>query len=165
MFFKKILLFLCIICTYFLSVPSSFAFDKANRLGLGASTELQTSFPAISFKLQKNKTFAFGGLLGVSTDTQNGGQGVGVKLYRNIFDEPQLNFYMAGMGAFLNNKINSTSYSGFQFDLSFGSEFHFAGLNSLGLSFEFGVSAYKLNNFIFRTLGNNFFVSAVHFYL
>ena len=165
MFFKKILLKLCVLGLLILPLHTGLAFDKTNRLGLGASTQLQTNFPALSFKLQKNKTFAFGGLLGVSSDTQNGGQGIGVKLYRNIFDEPQLNFYMSGMGAFLNNKVNSTSYSGFQFDLSFGSEFHFTGLNSLGLSFEFGVSAYKLNNFIFRTLGNNFFVSSVHFYL
>jgi hypothetical protein len=165
MFFKKIRLYFTLVCIYIFCAQSGYAFDKTNRLGLGASTELQTNFPALSFKMQKNKTFAFGGLLGVSSDAQNGGQGVGIKLYRNIFDEPQLNFYMAGMGAFLNNKVNSTSYSGFQFDLSFGSEFHFSGLNSLGLSFEFGVSAYKLNNFIFRTLGNNFFVSSVHFYL
>jgi hypothetical protein len=165
MFFKKFLFNLWFLGIILLPLQEGFAFDKTNRLGLGASTQLQTNFPAISFKLQKNKTFAFGGLVGVSSDSQNGGQGIGIKFYRNIFDEPQLNFYMSGMGAFLNNKVNSTSYSGFQFDLSFGSEFHFTGLNSLGLSFEFGVSAYKLNNFIFKTLGSNFFVSSVHFYL
>ncbi|MGZ3809806.1 MAG: hypothetical protein ACXVCE_17110, partial [Bacteriovorax sp.] len=78
---------------------------------------------------------------------------------------PQLNFYFAGMGALIDNKVNRTNYSGFQFDLSLGSEFHFTGLNSLGFSFEFGASAFKKKDFVFQTLGNNFIVSAIHFYL
>jgi len=141
------------------------AFDKMHRLGLGMSNQLKNDFPALSFKTQKNRSFAFGGLAGLSTDKNNGGHGVGLKVYRNIFDEPQLNFYFAGMGALLSNKINQTTYSGFQFDLSLGSEFHFTGLNSIGFSFEFGVSASKTKEFVFQTLGNNFVVSAVHFYL
>lgn len=143
----------------------SHAFDKMHRLGLGMSNQLKNDFPALSFKTQKNRSFAFGGLAGISTDKNDGGYGVGLKVYRNIFDEPQLNFYFAGMGALLSNKINQTSYSGFQFDLSMGSEFHFTGLNSIGFSFEFGVSASKTKEFVFQTLGNNFVVSAVHFYL
>jgi hypothetical protein len=129
------------------------------------TNQLKNSFPAISFKLQKNRSFALGGLMGISTDGTSGGHGVGLKAYRNIFDEPQLNFYLAGMGAIISNKINTTSYSGFQFDLSLGSEFHFTGLNSIGFSFEFGVSAHKTKEFVFQTLGNNFIVSEIHFYL
>ena len=143
----------------------SYAFDKMNRLGVGMSNQLHNDFPALSFKIQKNRSFAFSGLAGLSTDLNNGGFGVGMKVFRNIFDEPQLNFYMAGMGALLSNKVNSTSYSGFQFDLSLGSEFHFTGLNSIGFSFEFGASAYKKKDFVIQTLGNNFIVSAIHFYL
>lgn len=163
----KILAFslMTLVITLLTYTPSTHAFDKMNRLGLGMSNQLKNDFPALSFKTQKNRSFAFGGLLGLSTDKNNGGYGVGMKVYRNIFDEPQLNFYLAGMGALMNNKINQTSYSGFQFDLSLGSEFHFSGLNSIGFSFEFGVSASKTKDFIFQTLGNNFIVSAVHFYL
>ena len=145
--------------------PEVFAFEKINRLGVGMSNELKSNFPALSFKIQKNRSFAFGGLAGISTDATNGGYGVGLKFYKIIFDEPQLNFYMATMGALLSNKIDSTSYSGFQADLSFGSEFNFTGLNSLGFSFEFGLSAFKKKEFVFQTLGNNFIVSAIHFYL
>jgi len=143
----------------------AWSLEKTNRLGVGMANQLKNDFPSFSFKVQKNRSFAYGGLVGLSTDESNGGYGVGLKLYRNIFDEPQLNFYMAGMGALLSNKINKTSYSGFQFDLSFGSEFHFTGLNSLGFSFEFGVSAYKKKEFVFQTLGNHFVVSGIHFYL
>jgi hypothetical protein len=142
-----------------------FSYDKIGRLGIGLSNEFNNNVPALSFKMQKNRSFALGGLLGISSSETNGGYGAGLKLYRNIFDEPQLNFYFAGLGAITSSKVNSTSYSGFQFDLSLGSEFHFTGLNSIGFSFEFGVSAYKAKNFVFQTMGNTFVVSGVHFYL
>jgi hypothetical protein len=165
--FKKVKTLISVFSLLFLGfyASESLAFDKMNRLGIGMSNQLHNDFPALSFKIQKNRSFAFGGLAGLSTDPNNGGYGIGIKVYRNIFDEPQLNFYMAGMGAILGNKISSTTYSGFQFDLSLGSEFHFTGLNSIGFSFEFGASAFKKKDFVFQTLGNNFIVSAIHFYL
>ncbi len=162
--FIKTLLITLITASVCLS-PKSEAYDKMNRLGVGMTNQLKNDFPALSFKVQHNKSFAIGGMMGLSTEKNNGGFGAGLKVYRNIFDEPQLNFYFAGMGALLNNKVNQATYSGFQFDLSLGSEFHFTGLNSIGFSFEFGVSAYKKSDFVFQTLGNNFIVSAVHFYL
>lgn len=143
----------------------SMAFDKIGRLGVGMSNQLKTNVPSLSFKMQKNRSVAFSGLASISTASEDGGFGVGLKIFRNIFDEPQCNFYFAGMGAILNTKVNSTSYSGFQFDLSFGSEFHFVGLNSIGFSFEFGASATKAKNFSFQTLGSSFVVSGIHFYL
>ena len=146
-------------------VSGAYALEKNNRLGVGMTNQLKNEFPAISFKTQKSRSFAYSGMLGFSSSEKNGGYGTGLKLYRNIFDEPQLNFYAAFAAALLSNKIAGATYSGFQFDLSFGSEFHFTGLNSLGFSFEFGVSANKKKDFVFETLGNNFFVAGIHFYL
>lgn len=149
-----------------LSLPiKASALEKTNRLGVGMTNQLKNDFPAFSFKMQKNRSFGYGGMVGLSTSQASGGYGAGLKLYRNIFDEPQLNFYMAGAAALLSNKIGGVNYSGFQFDLSFGSEFHFSGLNSLGFSFEFGVSANKKKEFVFETLGNHFIISGIHFYL
>lgn len=162
MFSWKTLLVLAYIS---LTLSTSLAYDKVNRLGLGMTNQLKNDFPALSFKLQKNRSFALGGLFGISSSPESGGYGVGLKAYRNIFDEPQLSFYFAGMGAILSNKENRTNYTGFQFDLSLGSEFHFSGLQSIGFSFEFGASAFKKKDFVFQTLGNSFVVSAVHFYL
>ena len=157
----RALLALCLL--FFVSGAS--ALEKTNRMGVGMTNQLKNDFPAISFKTQKSRSFAYGGMLGLSTSDTKGGYGAGLKLYRNIFDEPQLNFYMAGAAALLSNKIGGKNYSGFQFDLSFGSEFHFTGLNSLGFSFEFGVSANKKKDFVFETLGNNCLVAGIHFYL
>ncbi len=152
------------LCLFF-HVIGAYALEKNNRMGVGMTNQLKNDFPALSFKTQKSRSFAYGGMAGLSSSQSNGGYGAGLKLYRNIFDEPQLNFYMAGMAAILANKMAGVNYSGFQFDLSFGSEFHFSGLNSLGFSFEFGVSANKKKDFVFETLGNNFLVAGIHFYL
>jgi hypothetical protein len=161
---KLVLLALCLL---FLTpfTPSAQALEKTNRLGIGMTNQLKNEFPALSFKIQKSKTFALGGMLGLSTSDKEGGYGAGVKFYRNIFDEPQLNFYVSGMLGLLSNKINGTGQSGFQVDLSLGSEFHLSGLNSIGFSFEFGVSANKKKDFVFETIGNNFVVAGIHFYL
>lgn len=158
---KSVLVAVCLVLMSF----GAQALEKTNRLGVGMSNQLKNDFPALSFKIQKSKSLAIGGMFGLSTADSNGGYGAGVKFYRNIFDEPQLNFYFSGMGALLSNKIGGISYSGFQFDLSLGSEFHFSGLNSLGFSFEFGVSANKKKDFVFETLGSHFVVAGIHFYL
>lgn len=142
------------------------AIERVGRLGVGMSNQLKTDIPAISFKLQKSKSTAFSLLGGIDTDESSGGWGVGAKLFRNIFEEPQLNFYGAVMGALINKKINqSQSNSGFQFDLTMGSEFSFTGLSSIGFSFEFGVSLNKLEEFRVQTVGDSFIVAAAHFYL
>lgn len=158
---KRLIIAVCL----FFTVTGAQALEKTNRLGVGMTNQLKNDFPALSFKMQKTRSFAYGGMAGISTSDTSGGYGVGIKLYRNIFDEPQLNFYLSGMGALLSNKINGVSHSGFQIDLSFGSEFHFTGLNSLGFSFEFGVSANKKKDFVFETLGSHFIVAGIHFYL
>lgn len=148
-----------------LASQNSRAYDKIDRLGVGLSNELKNDISSLSFKIQKNRTFALGGLVGISSNQKTGGYGAGLKFYRNIFDEPQLNFYMTGMAALLSKKINDTTNSGFQIDAGLGTEFHFTGLNSIGFSFEFGMSANKVQNFSFETMGGSYLVSGVHFYL
>ena len=146
-----------------------FGADLRGRMGIGMTNQLANDIPAISLKIQQSKTFALGGLLGFKSDQDQTLYGAGIKLYRIIFDEPQLNFYMAGLFAtetFLDkqNKVDS----GFQIDGTMGTEFHFAGLESLGLSIEFGLSVRKADpdgGTSFETLGDSFIKSAVHFYL
>ena len=139
------------------------------RLGVGMTNQLANDIPAISLKIQQSKTFAIGGLLGFKSDEDATLYGAGVKFYRIIFDEPQLNFYFAGLFAsesYLNEK--NKAETGFQIDGTLGSEFHFQGLESLGFSLEFGVSVRKADEnggTSFQTLGDNFLKAAVHFYL
>ncbi len=157
----------CLLFVFILTALSSLAIaaDRTGRLGAGMSSQLRNGLPAISFKLQKSKSFAFGGLFALNTDEQSGGMGGAIKFYRVIFDEPQLNFYASGLLGLITKKTASISQSGFQVDLTLGSEFSFRGLGSLGFSFEFGLSLNKINNFVVETVGNHFVVAGVHFYL
>jgi len=147
-----------------LSSPSQ-ALDRRGRLGIGYSNELQNSIPTISLKLQKSKSFSFGALLNFSTDENKGGFGAGLKFYKIIFDEPQMNLYTSFLAALIRSKSITNSTSGFEADFALGSEFHFQGLSSLGFSFEFGVSMYNINKFVIQTQGNSMINAGVHFYL
>lgn len=161
---KRILL---LVTFLFVFASSTFAIDRTGRLGLGFSNQFKSDIPAISFKIQKSKSTALGALLAFDTETSSGGWGAGVKLFRNIFEEPQLNFYGAMLGGLINKKqgAGNAAKTGFQLDLTLGSEFSFAGLASLGFSFEFGVSFNKVNDFRVQTVGDSFIVAAAHFYL
>jgi hypothetical protein len=160
----KQFIFLALLTVIFIPKLTQAA-DRIGRLGAGMSSQLQISQPSLSFKLQKSKSFAIGAIFGVNSEEQSGGLGGGIKLYRNIFDEPQLNFYASGLVGFISKKTASISQSGFQIDLTLGSEFSFRGLGSLGFSFEFGLSLNKTDNFVVETVGNNFIIAGAHFYL
>ncbi len=152
-------------------VPAqTFAADLRGRMGVGASNQLANDLPAVSLKIQQNKTTSIGGLLGFKSDQDQTLYGAGVKFYRIIFDEPQLNFYLAGMFATLNylDDDREKTKTGFQVDGTLGTEFHFSGLESIGFSFEFGLTARNGDpegGTSFETLGDNFLKAAVHFYL
>ena len=142
------------------------SFERRGRLGVGFSNQLMIDVPAVSFKIQRSRSFAFGGILGVSTDSNDGGVGAGLKVFKILFDEPQLNFYSSLLGAYIKDKNGTASdVSGFQFDLTLGSEFSFVGLQSLGFSIDFGVSMNKLDDFVVETTAGGLVIAAVHFYL
>ena len=146
-----------------------FGADLRGRMGVGASNQLANDIPALSLKIQQSKTFAIGGLLGFKSDEDNTLYGAGLKFYRIIFDEPQLNFYMAGLLASLNYLDDKDkTKSGYQVDGTLGAEFHLAGIESIGFSFEFGLSvrdAEPKGGTSFETLGDQFVKAGVHFYL
>jgi hypothetical protein len=150
--------------TFFLFSTDSNAMNRMSRLGLGYTGQLVTNMDALSFKIQKGKGMSFGGLLGYSSG-DSGGFGAGVKVYKILFNEPKLDFYAAAMAAMLSQKTAGVAESGFQVDLTLGSEFSFEGIESLGFSVEFGLSVNKIDEFQFGTTGFSFLVGAVHFYL
>ncbi len=142
--------------------------DLRGRLGVGFSNQLANEVPAISLKIQQSKTSALGAILGFKTGEDETLYGAGVKFYRIIFDEPQLNFYLAGLFA-AQNYIGAENQveSGYQLDGTLGTEFHLQGIESLGFSVEFGLSARKADEqgSSFQTLGDHLLKASVHFYL
>ncbi len=138
------------------------------RLGIGMSNHLVTDMSVLSMKLQRNRSSAFGGSFGLDSSSEGTFYAVGLKYYRYIYEEPQLNFYSAlGANLFTYQDTESDgTANGYQVDGTFGSEFSFQGLESLGFSFEFGVSFNKYEGESrIQTLGVNFIQSAIHFYL
>ncbi len=150
-------------------IPSlTFAADLRGRMGLGMTNQLANDIPALSLKIQQSKTFALGAIVGFKSNQDQTLYGGGIKLYRIIFDEPQLNFYMAGLLASENYLTDDSKVeSGYQVDGTFGTEFHFAGLESLGFSLEYGLSVRKVDDggSTFQTLGDQIIRAGVHFYL
>ncbi len=149
---------------------SSYATNYLGRLGAGVSGQLANNLPAMSFKLQTSRRTAYGAIIGIDSNSNRSLYGFAVRAYRILFEEPQLHFYLAGTAGLLNYEMAQTggqmeTDSAYQVDASFGSEFSFRGIESVALSFEFGLS---LNNVggatSFETLGQNFVEAAAHFY-
>lgn len=150
--------------TLLFSSAYAYSDERKGRLGIGFSNQLKIDVPALSVKIHQGKSFALGGLFGINTGDE-GGYGAGLKMYNLIYDEPQLNFYLSFLGALLSDKTNGASDNGFQTDLTFGSEFSFSGLESIGFSFEFGVSINKIREVEVETTANHFVTAGVHFYM
>ncbi len=139
--------------------------ERIGRLGIGFSTQPVIDVTALSFKIQRSKSFSFGGYFGIDTADQGGWAG-GIKVYRNIFNEPFVTFYGSASLGLLNQKLGPTNdKSGFQIDGTFGAEFSFESLQSIGIGTEFGVSFYKIDDFNISTVGSQFLVALFHFYL
>ncbi len=155
-------LFLSLILLSTLSISQ--ATDRRGHIGLGVNNQLQNGLPTLSLKFQGSRTFAFETLANFRSG-DNGGYGVGLKVHRILFDEPQLNFYFATLIALEQIKSGGNSDTGFQTDFTLGTEFHFAGLKSLAFSIDFGFSLYKFDDLIFTTTSGNFVTAGIRFYL
>lgn len=130
------------------------------------SNQLVLDLPLVSVKYHQDEKNAYSGLFGVDSSDSQSSYAMGFRYFRNIFKEKNINFYNSlGLSLFSYTQ-NDKDKSGYQLDWCFGSEFAFEGLSSLGLSFEFGLSALDyLGEKSIRTNANNFIKSAIHFYL
>ena len=137
------------------------------RLGIGMTNQIENNMKALSMRLQRNRSTAIGGHFGLDSSSDGVIYALGLKGYKYIYVEPQLNFYSALSGGVFNYLNESDSLeSGYQLEGVFGTEFSFQGLESICFSFEFGLgfSQYR-NKTRLKTVGYNALVSAVHFYL
>jgi len=146
---------------------NSYATSLIGRLGIGTTNQVATGISAISMKLQRNRKFGIGGIFGVDSSTDSSTYAIGAKTYHLIYDEPQLNFYSSFTAImFTYNDTAGDTKNGYQAEGSFGSEFSFQGLESVGFSFEFGLGLIKNSDgSSFKTVGHHMLQSAVHFYL
>lgn len=161
---KKLIVILAL---FFISL-SSFAASQAGRLGVGMSNHIVSGIQTLSMKLQRNRAEAIGALFGLDSSEDGSFYAIGLKYYRLIYEEPQLNFYSTAAAATFTAKNSDTdeTQQGYQLDGLFGTEFSFQGLESVGFSFEFGLGMYNYQEKThIGTQGYNMLRSAVHFYL
>ncbi len=147
------------------------AVDLANRLGVGYSNQLSEDLPAMTARYYPNSSTGMSLALGVNTENNNSRFGVLAKLYRIIFTEKNMNFYIGGGAGLLSvEKIptGGTTFenqSGFELLGFVGGEFFFSGLESLGFTFEAGVGIRSdSNGTLFRTIGDHPFRGGMIFY-
>lgn len=159
---------IALIVVLFFSTTSAYsASEQKNlrgRLGVGFTNQIATTadgtIPAMSAKYYFSKQFAASLGLGFDTRSTNSTVGAGLKLYKNLFLEPQLVFYTGGGFAFVSRDGSKT-----QLSLFIGSEFFLDSLPSLGLTFEAGVRGDSTTgSFALRTTGDSFLTGGMHFY-
>ncbi len=162
MLFKRILLvFSATLCFS----STAFGVDLANRLGVGYSNQLSTDLPALTAQYYPNSRTGMSLAVGVNTQQDNSRFGLLAKLYRIIFTESNMNFYIGGGAGLLSTEIAGENNSGFELMGFLGGEFFFTGLESLGFTFEAGVGIRSdSNGTLFRTIGDHPLRGGIIFY-
>jgi hypothetical protein len=139
--------------------------DMQGRLGIGYNAEFVNSLvgertPGISVKYGLTRDIAAEGIIGLAS-TSPANTVTGIKFFKNIFYETNLNFYfMLGGGI-----LSANGVSGAEFLTGLGVEFFIPGLESVGFACETGGSFDNLTgSFALRTLGVSFLDAGIHFY-
>ena len=145
--------------------PAAHARELTGRLGLGyngqfANTNVSGGVPAIALKYGFSRDIAAEAIVAAST-TSPSNSAFGVKFFKNLFFETNLNFYfMLGGGL-----VTGGGSSGAQFMSGFGTEFFIPGLESVGWSMELGGSFDNLSgSFALKTMGVSFLNAGMRFY-
>jgi hypothetical protein len=151
-----------------------FAKDMTSRLGIGYSDSFSVTMPSIAAKYYSSNDLAFSAALGIdtnSTNSTNGNSnfGLGGKIYKTVFLEENLNFYMGGGASVVSISPTSggtgNTNSGFELNGFFGAEFFLPGIDSIGFNFQAGIGVTSLSSGVrFRTIGDTPLKAGMYFY-
>jgi hypothetical protein len=146
---------------------SSMGFSKelSNRLGVGYANQFSTDMPSLAVRYYPDPKLGVGAELGIDTNEGSSKFGFLAKIYRVIFTEDNLNFYMGTGAGIISIEENNKSNSGFEITGFCGAEFFFTGLENLGFSFEAGVGVTSIKSAVrFRTIGDDPIKAGLTFY-
>jgi hypothetical protein len=142
--------------------------DLTSRLGVGYADQfgVDGGLPSIAVRYYPNSELGVSGQIGVDTKKDESKFGFMAKVFRMVFKEDNMNFYMgAGAGMISQQLPGESNESGFDFNGFFGGEFFFSGLDSLGFNFEAGVGVTSISSEVrFRTLGDSPAKAGITFY-
>lgn len=149
-----------------LSMSDAQARDLQGRIGLGYNAQFANyresggDVPGIALKYAFTRDLAVEGVIGLAT-TKPGNSVIGLKFFKNLFFETNLNFYTMLAGGL----VAANNESGVDFQGGFGAEFFIPGLESIGLSMEVGGEITNITgSMVFRTLGASFLHAGMRFY-
>ena len=139
--------------------------ELANRLGIGYQNQFSVDVPAIAARYYPNPDLGVSAALGIDTESNTSKFGLMAKVFRIVFKEPNLNFYLGAGGGLISQEIAGTASSGFELNGFAGVEFFMQGLESLGFIFEAGIGIASINSGVrFRTFGDHPINAGVVFY-
>lgn len=150
----------------FMCSPSAYSKEMTQRLGIGYADQLSVNTPSISAKYYATPTMAYSLDLGLQTGDDDSAFGLLAKVYKTIFPEDNLNFYMGGGAGLISQKINSgDNDSGFDLMAFVGVEFFLPGIDSVGFNFEAGIGIQSISSDTeFRTVGHSPIKAGMYFY-
>ncbi len=130
--------------------------DLTNRLGIGYKNQSSVDLPGIAVQYWPGPDLGLSATLAVDTQTSNSKFGAMLKLYRVIFPEDNLNFYLGAGAGLLSTETNGQNQSGFEMMGFAGAEFFLPGLENLGFSLEAGTAITSISSGTrFRTFGDS----------
>lgn len=143
--------------------------DLTNRLGLGYADPFSLDMPSIHARYWPSARYGFSASLGVDTEEDASRFGLMGKLYKVIFTEDNMNFYMGtGLGIISREETSGSSVdsdTGYELSAFVGAEFFLPGLDSLSFSFEAGAGVTSIDSEVrFRTIGDSPLTAGMVFY-
>jgi hypothetical protein len=139
--------------------------DLRGRVGLGYNAQFSNmdvagGVPGLAVRFNMSREMAFEAIFGINTGTV-ANSAVGGKFYINLHHENYVTFYSTvGLGY-----LTGGGSSGIELLGGIGAEFFIPGLESIGFSFEAGVSGENLTqSFAIKTYGDSFVTAGVRFY-
>lgn len=144
--------------------------DLTNRLGIGYADPFSVDMPGLQARYWPSARYGFSATLGLDTEEDAARFGLFGKMYKVIFTEENMNFYMGtGAGIFSREEANSAgtvdSDTGFELSAFCGVEFFFPGLDSLSFTFEAGAGVASIDSEVrFRTIGDSPLTAGMLFY-
>lgn len=146
---------------------SAQAKDLANRLGVGYADQVGVDggLPSLAVRYYPSTELGVMATLGVDTQKDASKFAFNAKVFRVIFLEDNLNFYMGAGAGIVSREKAGKNDSGFEVNGFGGAEFFFTGLDNLGFSFEAGIGVTSISSEVrFRTIGDSPFKAGVIFY-
>lgn len=157
--------FLSVFVSILFLAISAQAKDMTNRMGIGYKNQFSTDLPGIAVQYFPGPDIGLSGTLAIDTEKDKSKFGMMAKLYRIVFQEDNMNFYLGAGAGLLSNETNGNNESGFELMAYVGTEFFLAGLENLGFSFEAGTAITSISSGVrFRTFGDHPLRAGILFY-